>query len=59
MEPTIARVAHRSLYDTTSLLHRLHAHFELIDIVQGVEYTENIDTVLLRLLTEVVDSVVR
>jgi pyruvate carboxylase len=33
--------------DTTSFVHSLDTNLELVEIVQGIEYTEDIDTVLL------------
>jgi hypothetical protein len=47
-----------SFTNTSGLLHSLDANLELVNVVQGIEYTEDIDAVLLRLLNEVVNSIV-
>jgi len=56
---TIARVAHSTLDNTSSLEYGLDTNFELFDIVQRVKNTENVNTVLLCLLTEVKDGIIR
>jgi len=57
-EPTIATVTHRPLSNTASLQHRLDTNLELLDIVQGIEDTENVNTMLLRLLAKVEDGII-
>ncbi len=44
--------------NTTSLVDSLDTNLELVNVVQGVKDTENIDTVLLGLLDELVDGIV-
>jgi hypothetical protein len=47
-----------SFTNAAGLLHSLDANLQLVDVVQGIEDAEDIDTVLLRLLNEVVNSIV-
>lgn len=55
----VSAVADGGLDHTASGLHGLDTDLELVDIVEGVEDTEDVDTVLLCLLAEVVDGIVR
>lgn len=54
----VARVADGALNDTSSLLGRIDTESKLVDVVQGIKDTENVDTVLLGVLAEVVDGIV-
>lgn len=54
----VSRNAHSTLGNTTSLLNSLDTDLELVDIVQGIENTEDINTVLLGLLNKVFNSIV-
>jgi hypothetical protein len=55
---SIATVAQRTLSNTAGLEDSLDTDFKLVNIVEGIEYTEDVDTVLLGLLTEVDNGVV-
>jgi hypothetical protein len=55
---TVTAVANGTLGDSTSLQYCLDANFELIDIVECVKYTENVDTIFLGMFTEVIDGIV-
>lgn len=55
----VTAVADGTFDDTTGSHDSLHTDLELVDVVQGVKDTEDIDTILLGLLTEVVDGVIR
>ena len=57
--PENLRVADGTLSNTTSLENSLDTNLELLDIVESIEDTEDIDTILLGLLAEVEDGVVR
>lgn len=54
----ITRVADGTLNDTTGLSDGIDTKSKLINVVQGVEDSEDIDTVALSLLTEMIDGVV-
>ena len=54
----VATVAHGSLADTAGLLHSLDTNFELVNVVEGIEDSENINTVILGLFDEVVNGVI-
>lgn len=54
----ITRDTDSSFNNTTGLVDSLDTDFELVNVVEGVEDTEDIDTVLLSLSNEVVNSVV-
>jgi hypothetical protein len=56
---TVATIAHGSFKDTTSFLHSSHSNFKLINVIESIEDSENIHAVLLGLLDEVVDGVIR
>ena len=52
------RVADGTLSNTASFEDSLDTNLELLDVVQGIENTEDVDAVLLSLLTEVEDGVI-
>jgi hypothetical protein len=54
----ISRVTDSSLNDTTSSLDGLDTNLELVNVIQSVKDTENVDTVLLGLFAEVVNGIV-
>ena len=55
----VTGVANSTLSNTTSLKNSLDTDLELLNIVKRIEDTEDVDTVLLGLLDEVEDGVVR
>lgn len=55
----VTTVADGGLNDATSLVNGLDTNLKLVNIVQGIEHSENIDTVLLSLVNKVVDGIVR
>src|ERR1041384_1975284 len=54
----IAGVANSTLGYTASLENSLDTDFELVDVVESIKDTENVDTILLGLLDEVLDGIV-
>ena len=40
-------------------LRRLHAQCQILNVVQGIKHSKNVDTTLIGLLAELVDDVVR
>jgi hypothetical protein len=54
----IARVTDSGLNNTTGSLDGFDTDLKLVNVVQGVKDTENIDTDLLGLFTEVVNGIV-
>lgn len=50
--------ANGTLHNTAGLVDGLDADLELVNVVQGIKDTENVDTVLLGLVDELVDGVV-
>lgn len=54
----VTAVANGTLANTAGLLDSLDTNLELVDVVEGIEDTEDIDTVLLGLLDEVLNGIV-
>jgi hypothetical protein len=54
----VTTVTHGSFSHTTSLEDGLDTDLELVNVVQSVENSEDVDAVLLCLLTEVEDGIV-
>jgi hypothetical protein len=54
----VSTVTYRCLDHTASSMHSFDADFELVDVIQCVKDTENVDSISLGLFTEMVNSVV-
>jgi len=54
----VTAVANGTLDHTASLVDGLDTDLELVDVVKGVEYSEDVDAILLSLVDKVVDGVV-
>ena len=54
----VAAVADGGLHHASSFLYGLDAYLQLIDVVKSIEDSENVNTVSLRLLAEMIDCIV-
>jgi hypothetical protein len=54
----VATVTNCSFDDTASLLDSLHTNFELVEVIQSIKDTENVNTIDFGLLAKVVNGVV-
>ena len=55
----ISRIAYGGFDNPSSFLNGLDADFKLINVIECVEDAENVDTVFLCILAEVIDGIVR
>lgn len=55
----ISRIAHGGFDNSSSFLNSFDADLKLIDVIERIEDTEDVDTVFLCILAEVVDGIIR